>query len=305
MPVIHSFPSTITDEIPVGRVRPAEWNAPHTVSVDLATEVTGLLPASNLVGTDITKVGTVTTGTWNANALNINFLGNDATLRTGITAGNLYALTAWDTDQLTVRTFIIMTAGNTPSMAIAAPAGGSATINNIPIGGTTPAAGAFTTLSASGNAVLNGINTQPNQPAFLAYNSSVRTDITGDGTAYVIPFDAEIFDQNGDFDTSTGTFIAPVTRRYQLNAHVQLAGVTAAMTTIVFTFVTSNRNYIWHSTNGGSRDLNNNLIVSGSVLADMDANDVANVRVTASNGTKVADISASLYNTTFSGFLAC
>ena len=43
MPVSHAFVSGVTDEIPAGRVRPSNWNAGHVVSVDLASEVTGVL----------------------------------------------------------------------------------------------------------------------------------------------------------------------------------------------------------------------------------------------------------------------
>lgn len=48
MPVSHSYNSPVADESGGVRVKPqAHWNAPHVVSVDLASEVTGILPASH------------------------------------------------------------------------------------------------------------------------------------------------------------------------------------------------------------------------------------------------------------------
>lgn len=48
MPVVHAKVSGVADEVGTTRVRPTDWNAGHTVMVDLATEVTGDLAFANL-----------------------------------------------------------------------------------------------------------------------------------------------------------------------------------------------------------------------------------------------------------------
>lgn len=59
MPVIHNFVSTVADEPAVGRVRPKEWNDPHTVNVDLTSEVFGVLPNANTTATDANVFSTI------------------------------------------------------------------------------------------------------------------------------------------------------------------------------------------------------------------------------------------------------
>lgn len=50
MPVSHPFVSAIPDDpaaVAAGEVVPSNWNANHTVSIDLTSEVTGVLPVAN------------------------------------------------------------------------------------------------------------------------------------------------------------------------------------------------------------------------------------------------------------------
>ncbi len=149
---------------------------------------------------------------------------------------------------------------------------------------------ADTTITVSANNEV----TNASQPAFLALSNTGGANVTGDGTAYTVVFDAEVFDQNADF--ASNTFTAPVTGRYQLNASVFLAGVAVA-NTIVLQIVTSNRTYQEQINN-----LNGNDQIGFSVLADMDAADTATVSVTVSGGAKVVSTVGSGYSN-FSGFL--
>lgn len=73
-----------------------------------------------------------------------------AALRTGTTAANSFLLRAYDVDGVAYKTFVTLTAGNTPSMDIAVPAGGTGTMNGVTIGGVTPAAGTFSSVSVLG-----------------------------------------------------------------------------------------------------------------------------------------------------------
>ncbi len=76
-------------------------------------------------------------------------LANNFSIRTGTTAGSV-TWQAYDLDNTTYRQFILMTAGNTPTLDLSAPSGGTVTINATSIGATTPGTGAFTTISATG-----------------------------------------------------------------------------------------------------------------------------------------------------------
>lgn len=144
--------------------------------------------------------------------------------------------------------------------------------------------------------------TFPLQSAFLAYNSSTRSDATGDGTLVSpVVFDSEVFDQNSDF--ASNTFTAPVTGKYHLSATVLIQQATAAMP-ITGQIITSNRTYTLY--NSSVAVVGNNTIIM-SVLADMDANDTATVSLLLSGGAKVVDIygDGTTYRTVFSGYLVC
>jgi len=147
-----------------------------------------------------------------------------------------------------------------------------------------------------------GAITMPYQPAFLAGNSSADNSATGDGTTFTVEFDAEVFDQGGDYNNSTDTFTAPVTGRYCLNATVLLNSIAANHTEIRMQIVTSNRKYECRMGNDTAKPLNMSL----SVLADMDAGvDSATVTVRVSNGSNNVEIygAGGAYETQFGGFL--
>jgi hypothetical protein len=101
----------------------------------------------------------------------------------------------------------------------------------------------------------------------------------------------EVYDDADDYDTSTYTFTAPVTGKYQLFMFVRLDQVDAAADYVAIYITTSNRKYYTHMDPGvaGTTDFNKwgmNL----SVIADMDANDTAFVEVRQSGGTQQMDV---------------
>jgi hypothetical protein len=130
--------------------------------------------------------------------------------------------------------------------------------------------------------------TRPSQPCFLAVMNSDVLDVTGDGTHYTIVFGNEVFDQGGDF--SSTTFTAPVTGKYLLTASAMFYHITAAVTDLQLKIVTSNQPHRNYRTAGGIiRDF---LSMNVSVLADMDAGDTAFVQATAFGTTKTIDLYA-------------
>lgn len=81
-------------------------------------------------------------------------LGNGNAIGTDTTDAHTAILQAYDVDGTAYKTFATLTNGNTPSLSIAAPAGGTVAVDGATIGGVTPAAGAFTTVAASDNVTM-------------------------------------------------------------------------------------------------------------------------------------------------------
>ena len=133
--------------------------------------------------------------------------------------------------------------------------------------------------------------TKPLQSAAMA-TVAAASNITGDGTDYIITFGAEVFDQNGDF--STPTFTAPVTGRYLITSQLYFQQVSNNMTEIYGWFNSSNRTATYFGLNGdsspGATDGSKEIYMNGSVFLDMDANDTVDLRVDFRNGSKNIDL---------------
>lgn len=145
----------------------------------------------------------------------------------------------------------------------------------------------------------------PLQPAFLAVVGSDDTDVTGNGTVYSYVADTEIFDQNSDYNNSTGVFTAPVTGRYMITATSRLSDAVAA-TNIIMGLTGSNRSFTTIQARAASgSDLADEIIG----YLDMDAADTVfpTVRVNgeASDRCDLLGTSGSIEYSTFSGYLVC
>ncbi len=149
---------------------------------------------------------------------------------------------------------------------------------------------------------VNGHVTKPLQPAFMAEPSSTQSDLAINTSNLQINFGSEVFDQNGDYNTSNSTFTAPVTGKYQLNVNVFFVDINADYSYLYLQIKTSNRNYrsqiqpqVFDSNGGFSMQI--------SHICDMDASDTATITCqlpnTGSNQTDVNTYSQ------FSGYLVC
>ena len=153
---------------------------------------------------------------------------------------------------------------------------------------------------ASGATIMEmnaGQITMPLQPAFLAHPSTTITNISVG--AHALIFNTERFDQNADYDTSNGTFTAPVTGKYQLNVHFYMLAIDTAAAYYEGLLITSNKTYGVIIDPNFSSDLSY-YHMELVVLADMDAADTATIRMDQSGGSAQTDMSA---NCTFSGYL--
>jgi hypothetical protein len=150
------------------------------------------------------------------------------------------------------------------------------------------------------NIDANGHITKPLQSAFSAYMSATQSNFAINGGVTIL-FDTERFDQNADFNTSTYTFTAPVTGRYQLNLQARLNALDTAANYYQLIFKTSNTDYIFTFDPNLSADADY-YSISFSILADMDASDTAYVQVNQSGGSQQTDINHG-GDTYFSGYL--
>ena len=142
----------------------------------------------------------------------------------------------------------------------------------------------------------NGHINMPKQCAFTAYPDQNQNNLSINTTTTIV-FDAELFDQNGDFNTSNYTFTAPVTGRYMFHVHIRLDKMDLETPYYFPQIVTSNRVYYnIVAMHGGSGTHIYNadpdyFSISMPVLADMDANDTAVVKINVPNaGAAQADV---------------
>jgi hypothetical protein len=145
--------------------------------------------------------------------------------------------------------------------------------------------------------------TMPNQPAFLAKSAAQSNLATA--TTHDIQFSSEVFDQNGDYNTSTYTFTAPVTGRYQLSCQLKISNIDKDSDYYSANIECSNTGITIFAVKTPylfSEDTNYH-VWGASVLVDMDASDTAKVTFRPQAGAAQADINAN--ESLFSGFLAC
>jgi len=145
----------------------------------------------------------------------------------------------------------------------------------------------------------DGHVTMPKQPSFKGQPSSQQNNLSVNAWNTIV-FGTEAYDTNADFGNSL--FTAPVTGRYILTVNLYLQDIDSAATSITCELHTSNDDYPVFVTLPGV-DFNADMgfrAFNGAVLADMDANDTATVRVYPEGGAAQTDVNVS---STYSGML--
>ena len=153
--------------------------------------------------------------------------------------------------------------------------------------------------------------TKPLTPAFLAYLSATASNVSGDGTAYTVACNTEVFDQGGDYNNGTYTFTAPVTGRYMLFGSIYYITSVDGGEQLALNLNTSNRTHYTTSlpTNerlAGFYGYASAIGISYTVLAEMDAADTAHSTAAGDLGNKTDDVKgdATTVYTWFAGYLA-
>lgn len=174
--------------------------------------------------------------------------------------------------------------------SIKKPVAGSVAVERSSLGLGTGDSPTFTGLTLSDNYTNSG------QPAFLARPTSAQNNVAT-GSFITVVWGTEIFDQGADF--ASNSFTAPVTGRYQYNFFLDISAIDTAATSYEYALITSNRNFIGR-VNPDSYAVDARITFNISILADMDANDTANIRLQQIGGTAQSDI---LTSSSFSGHL--
>ena len=146
-----------------------------------------------------------------------------------------------------------------------------------------------------------GAVTMPNQPAFSVHkNGADQSNMPIADTT--VTWTHERFDANADFNLTNNNFVAPVTGKYFLNFMARLEAVDTGAAFYLANIVTSNQTYRYIIDPNFTADLNY-FKVQVTVLADMDANDTANVSFIQNGGTQQTDIDGDATETFFMGHL--
>ncbi|RTL14550.1 MAG: hypothetical protein EKK56_00915 [Flavobacteriaceae bacterium] len=130
-------------------------------------------------------------------------------------------------------------------------------------------------LSTNGSAKLTidsaGSVSTLSSPAFLGLVTSTQSNVTGNSTFYTVISYSEIYDNQSNFNPTTGVFTAPVTGRYLLCGNIYLTGCTVGTGGAVY-IATSNRSYAVAIARAASNlDWSQGI----AVIADMDVGDTA------------------------------
>lgn len=155
--------------------------------------------------------------------------------------------------------------------------------------------------TATTKKIASGLITRPLQPAFNAYLSATVNNVTGNGALYgPIIYNTEKFDIASNYNTTTGTFTAPVSGNYFLAGSARLQGcVTSVYGRIYLT--TSDWSY---SQTASRTSTNQNNQCSVYAIAPMDAGDTAYCTVEATGEAgNVNDINANPWSSYFCGAL--
>lgn len=144
------------------------------------------------------------------------------------------------------------------------------------------------------------------QPAFFARVSGNPASVTGDGTAYTVIYDTQVFQQGANYSTSTGIFTAPVTGIYQFIVVVGVQGITALHTqcNITISNNTSGATYIVRA--GALFPIINADGINGiqnQIIMNLTAADQVATILTVSGSTKTINVFGSNNSSWFAGSL--
>ncbi len=128
-----------------------------------------------------------------------------------------------------------------------------------------------------------GTITKPFQPSFQVVPASNQT--IEDTTEEVVIWGTERFDNGGNF--ASNVFTAPVTGKYAMNVIFYLRNIDTDMGLVSGTLLTSNKAYYFQLDANAYDATSTYKTQTINVIADMDASDTAQVKITTAGGTNL------------------
>lgn len=168
--------------------------------------------------------------------------------------------------------------------------------------------GSSSTINTTTQTILpSSPSIQPQQPAFLAYQSANATNQTGDGSTTTVVCDTVVFDQASNYDNSTGIFTAPVTGIYLFTNAIRVSNLTASFNTCVTIISAAGKAYESNGFNiGAIRDSGNNVYLTGTAIVRMTAGQTSRSQIYVNGSTKTVTVNGNATpDTWFSGYLVC
>lgn len=126
---------------------------------------------------------------------------------------------------------------------------------------------------------------------FSVYLSANQSNVTGDGTAYTIPFDFALLNVASCYNSGTGNFTAPSTGNYLFTSTVNIINIDATQTGAIFAFngsVTQDR--FFRGNPFVFSDVGGDIAVTGSIIIPMTAGDTMSVFAFVTGGAKTATV---------------
>ena len=155
------------------------------------------------------------------------------------------------------------------------------------------------TIGSAGQMVM------PRQPAFLALNPAILTNVSGDDTIYTCVFSNTIFDHGTNF--SGTSFIAPVDGKFLFTANVTIYNVTTSHVNGVCSIVTTSNIFPTYMSPNHGTGLNTvPMAYICQAFCHLNAGDTAEIQLRVSGGTKVVSFNGAASAVSyFAGVLIC
>jgi parallel beta-helix repeat protein len=138
---------------------------------------------------------------------------------------------------------------------------------------------------------------------FYVENSITRSNVTGDGTVYVVPFNILVQDRNitstSSFNLTTGIFTSPITANYTFSAGVEVTTGTTTGNSVLLELVTT------AGTFSNVYEATGEDVFGGTVSASffLKRGETAQVRVTVTGGSKNFSVTNNVNANFFTGVL--
>lgn len=141
-------------------------------------------------------------------------------------------------------------------------------------------------------------------PLFRATMSADATNVTGNGTGYVIAANTETYDVTSEYDNSTFIFTPKSAGKYHFDVTVFAYGFVASTDTVDLFIANSAGTAIGYLTRvSGTTAIGGNLCLTCSATILMAANDTAKVIYKVlGEGADIIDIQSGTAFTSFSGY---